>query len=117
MSDNYIGEKINTQIRPFPSHPYEGKYVLVRSYGSGVHAGILKEYDPYTCHIYLTDTRRIWYWEKAFTLSAVQVNGIGGDSKLSLVSPELMITQVEEIGKCTPESEKCLREWPVHTPN
>lgn len=96
-------------------HPYAGKYVLVRTYASGVHFGILKDYDFNTRHIYLTKTRRIWYWEGAFTLSAVATNGIK-DGKLSIEIPEIMVSQVEEIIICSSKAEENLKHFIVHNP-
>jgi len=93
-----------------------GKYVLIRSYASGVHAGVLEEYDMTTRHVVLKDTRRIWYWEGAFTLSAVAQNGIK-EGKLSIQQPELIVTQVEEIALFSPEGEKNIRGFKVHEIN
>jgi hypothetical protein len=95
-------------------HPYTGEYVLVRTYASGIHLGYLKEYDPQTRHIFLTDTRRIFLWEGAFTISAISVDGIKG-GKLTVIIPEIMISDVLEIIKCSEKSIKNLKEFPVHT--
>jgi hypothetical protein len=94
-------------------HPYTGKYVLVRSYASGVHVGILKEYDAYARHVFLTETRRLWCYEGAFTMSAVAINGFR-DGKMSLEIPEIMVCQVEELIPTSPTSEKQFREWSPH---
>jgi len=96
-------------------HPYTDEYVLVRTYGSGVHCGYLKEYDPQTRHIFLTGSRRVWQWEGAFTLNAVATIGIK-DGKMPLTLPEIMISDVLEIMKCTTEAGEILRNFPVHTP-
>ncbi len=96
-------------------HPYIGKYVLIRTYAAGVHVGVLKSYDATTRHAFLTDSRRIWSWEGAFTLSAVATDGITG-GKVAMPLAELMITQVEEIIPCTALSEKILRGKEIHKP-
>jgi hypothetical protein len=91
-------------------HPYIGKYVLVRTYSAGVHTGILEGYDFNTYTIYLKNTRRIYKWEGAFTLSEISVDGIK-DGKISKEIPENMITKVEEIMPCSPYAEKNLRNF------
>ena len=96
-------------------HPYVGNYVLIRTYASGVHVGTLKEYDPQTRHGYLTDTRRIYYWEGAFTLHAVSVNGITG-GKMPITIPEIMLSDVLEIIPCSKAAINNLKNFPVHTP-
>lgn len=96
-------------------HPYSGEYVLIRTYASGVHVGILKEYDPNTRHAFLTDTRRIFYWNGAFTLHAVATNGIK-EGKMPITIPEIMLSDVLEIIKCTDVASESLKNFPVHTP-
>ncbi len=81
---------------------YEGKYVVIRTWAAGVHVGFLKSYDAVTRHAVLTESRRIWKWEGAFTLSELSQDGISG-GKIAIPLPEIMITQVEEI---IPTSEK-----------
>ena len=93
-------------------HRYIGKYVLVRTYAAGVHIGILDEYSSLTREAFIKETRRIWSWEGAFTLSAIADTGITG-GKLAVTLPELMVTQVEELIPCSEAAEKCLREWPT----
>ena len=59
-----------------------GKKVIVRTYSAGVHYGTLAAQDGK--QVTLTDARRIWYWEGAFTLSAVAQNGVSKKSKISV---------------------------------
>ncbi len=96
-------------------HPYVGKYVLIRTYASGVHLGYLKEYDPETRHAFLTETRRLFYWEGAFTLHAVAINGIK-DGKMPITIPEIMLSDTLEIIKCSEIAEENLKNFPVHQP-
>lgn len=96
-------------------HPYIGNYVLIRTYASGVHVGYLKEYDPQTRHAYLTETRRIFFWQGAFTLHAVSVDGIK-DGKMPLTIPEIMLSDVLEIIRCSGKAIENLKNFPVHTP-
>ena len=83
--------------------------------GVGVHIGVLKEYDFNTRHAVLEQTRRIWSWEGAFTLSEVSINGVSG-GKLSVEIESNTISQVEEILPVTGKAEKNLREFKVFKP-
>lgn len=62
--------------------PLTGELVIVRTYASGVHFGTLLRNDGRL--VELKNARRLWYWNKAFTLNQVAVNGVGDDSKVSL---------------------------------
>lgn len=97
------------------SHPWESKFVIVRTYAAGVHFGILKSYDAKTRHIYLMNSRRIWQWEGAFTLSAVATDGITG-GRLSKFIPEIMIGDVIEIIPCSGKATASLLEFAEHKP-
>jgi hypothetical protein len=73
-----------------------GKHVIIRTYSAGVHFGILDARQG--AEVRLTDTRRIWYWNKAFTLSKVAADGIDqSTSKLSVTIPEIVLTEAIEI--------------------
>lgn len=71
-TDNLIGEK-----------------VLVRTYASGVHFGILAERKGR--EIILKESRILYYWNGAFTLNQVVENGIGDDSKVSVPVEEVVL--------------------------
>ncbi len=92
-------------------HPRTGQYVIIRSYGSGCHFGILKSFDPYTCVALLNSARRLWYWDKAFTLSEVAVRGIGGDSKLPVELEEITVCNVNEIIPATDAAISSIKNW------
>lgn len=59
-----------------------GKKVLVRTYASGVHFGVLAERKGR--EIILNYSRIIYYWNGAFTLNQVVSDGVGKDSKVSV---------------------------------
>lgn len=92
----------------------KGKYVIVRTYSAGVHAGILKSHKD--TEVVLTKARRIWYWKGAFTLNEIANKGIGEGSKLSDVVPEILLTQSVEIIPCTKEAQKNLSAFLVFKP-
>lgn len=95
------------------SHPYQGKYVVVRSHLSGVHSGYLESYNENTRHLYLKNARRFWSW-KAFTLSELSQLGNNPGSKVAILLPEIMIYEVIEIIPCTKEAQNILENYPVH---
>lgn len=81
---------------------------------SGVHVGIIKAYDPELRHAVIEDARCIWYWTNAFTLYAVSQKGIGSDSKVTMKVPELLVTDVVEIIKLTPEAKENIENIPAY---
>jgi hypothetical protein len=89
-----------------------GKYVVVRTFSAGVHVGVLVSRKGK--EVILTEARRLWYWTGAFTLSAVSQDGIGKDSKMSLVVPEIALTEAIEIIPCSVVAEKQLREMKAY---
>jgi len=89
-----------------------GKKVIVRTYSAGVHFGTLAALDGKNAT--LTDTRRIWYWEGAFTLSAIALDGLSKKSKLSVAVPELILTEAIEIIPVSDKAEKILTDMLAH---
>lgn len=56
--------------------PYEkGEFVIVRTYAAGVHMGYILVNDRQNKIVTLTEGRRIWKWEGAFTLSELATYG------------------------------------------
>ena len=76
-----------------------GKFVIVRTYSAGVHAGILAEKDGK--EVRLTNAYRIWSWtqpkENTGSLSAVAEYGIGKDSKIAGPVSTIELTEAIEI--------------------
>lgn len=89
-----------------------GKDVIVRTYSAGVHFGTLGGKDGK--EVLLRDSRRIWYWEGAFTLSAVAMTGVSNESKLSVLVPEILLTEAIEIIPCSKEASAILRSITAH---
>lgn len=88
--------------------PDVGKYVLVRAYGAGVHVGVLSARNGK--EVRLTDTRRIWRWFGANTISEISLRGLDtSKSRLSESVASNTLTDVIEVIPCTPEAEKILR--------
>ena len=89
-----------------------GRKCVVRTYSAGVHFGTVAAHNDK--QVVLTNARRIYYWEKAFTLSAVATHGIGGNSKVSCVTDEILLTEAIELIPMTEKAIKNLEAKPVH---
>lgn len=89
-----------------------GKQVIVRTYSAGVHFGELASHTGK--EVVLKNARRIWYWEGAFTLSAVAQSGVSKKSKLSVEVPEILITEAIEIIPCSEAATANLRSLKAH---
>lgn len=89
------------------------RYVIIPTHLDGVHVGVLKSYDATTRHADLTESRRIFSWQGAFTLSAIANDGIKA-GRLSQAVPFTTLTEVLGITPCSEISENILRNFPVH---
>jgi hypothetical protein len=89
------------------------KYVVIRSRDAGCHAGYLKQ-DNETS-VELINSRRLWYWKGAKTLSELAINGVSNPSecKLGLVLPYIKIVNHCEIIHASSLAEKSIAEVPV----
>lgn len=77
------------------------EYVVVRSKDSGCHAGYLKSKDSQ--NVILVQSRRLWYWDGASTLSQLAMEGVKTPSncKFPCEVGEIEILGVCEIIKAT----------------
>ncbi len=88
-----------------------GKYVIVRTYSAGVHAGVLLRKEGK--EVELTDSRRIWYWAGAASLSGLASAGTSKPRDCQFGDPvRIILTEAIEIILCTAESEQSIREVP-----
>jgi len=85
------------------------QYYIIRSNGSGVWAGNIKERDGNT--VTLNDARRIWHWSGARSLSQLAMEGTKNPKDCNFAMPvdEVMVFNVLEILKCTDEAEKNIK--------
>ena len=76
-----------------------GKFVIVRTYSAGVHAGILDE--KRGKEVRLKDAYRIWSWTQPETntgsLSAVAEHGVGQGSKIGNKVSLIELTEAIEV--------------------
>ena len=77
------------------------KYCVIRSYAAGVFVGYVKEQkaDVNGVNVTLINSRRIWYWSGACSLSQIAMEGSKSinDCKIALVVPIQFIANVIEI--------------------
>ena len=87
----------------------DDNYVVVRTYSAGVHIGTLKSEDGK--RVVLKDSRRVWYWRGAETLSQLAVDGTKNPNKckITVVVPEIILTEAIEIIPCTKKASKSLQ--------
>jgi ferredoxin-fold anticodon binding domain-containing protein len=72
-----------------------GKYCIIRTYSAGVHVGYVEACEE--TRIVLSESRRIWSWAGAFTLSEIAVNGLNYmESRIAIEVPRILLTEAIE---------------------
>ena len=83
--------------------------VLIRTYSAGVHFGALES--RHGKEVVLANARRLWSWAGACSLSQVAVDGVDlKNSKISVVVPEITLTEAIEIIPMTETAAKQMME-------
>ena len=74
-----------------------GKHVIVRTYSAGVHFGTLV--DKVNQEAILKDSRRVYSWQKAASLSQLAMEGSGSieNCKIAMTVNEILLNRVIEI--------------------
>jgi len=85
--------------------------VLVRGYGSGVSFGYLAEQNG-SC-VKLLNSRRIWSWTNATDCNQIALEGVGKESKVTVIVPEKTITDAIEVINITEKAAKNLLKQPI----
>ena len=83
-----------------------GQQCIIRTYSAGVHFGTVV--DRAGAEVLLKDARRIWYWDRAFTLNAVANSGAGDGTKMSEPVAEILLTEAIEVIPCAEAGAKWL---------
>ena len=93
---------------------YYDNYVIVRTYSAGVFAGILAERDGK--EVLLKKARRLWYWDGAFTLSQLAMEGVKEpeNCKFPREVEEIILTEAIEIIPTTRVAQKSIRSVKVY---
>ena len=89
-------------------------YVIVRTYSAGVHAGYLKSRNGKEVELF--NSRRIWYWAGAMTLSQLAMDGTKKpeNCKFPMAVDSIILTEAIEIIPCTNIARKSIEavyEW------
>lgn len=94
-----------------------GKKVIIRASRAGVFFGTLKEKNdtPAGVEVVLTNSRRLWYWSGAASLSQMATEGVKNPNgcKFTVVVPEHAVMQVIEIIPCSREAIKSIESVSV----
>lgn len=83
------------------------RYVIIRGDRSGVHVGALKR--RVGREVVLTNSRRVWWWSGAASLSQMAMSGVGSDSRVTVEVPTITILDAIEIIPCSAAAEANLR--------
>lgn len=88
----------------------EGKFVIIRATGAGVHCGTLVKEGKKS--VTLTDARRIWRWRGANTLNELSLRGASMTEFTRISEPVKSITvrDVHEIIVATDEAAANLKQ-------
>lgn len=84
------------------------RFCIIRTYSAGVHAGYVKERNGK--EVTLINSRRLWKWAGAFTLSEMAVNGVEkpDECKFATAVPEIILTEAIEIIPCTKKAKNSI---------
>ena len=88
----------------------KGKYVIVRCRDAGVHAGELVSHSGR--EVTLNNSRRIWYWKGAASLSELATEGAKYPDQCKFAVPvgEIVLLEACEIITCTSKAKKMIQE-------
>ncbi len=79
-----------------PTKLIKGQRVLIRTSGAGVHYGILESRQGQETH--LLNSRRIWSWNGALSLSEIATTGLNiKNSKISVAVEEAILPTTIEV--------------------
>lgn len=116
--DNYMKEEFKQaeggkMKKKVKSVKIKNKYVIVRTYSAGVFAGFLISEKGQ--EVILKDSRRLWYWKGAASLSQLAVDGVSKplECKFPVAIPNHKLTQAIEIIDCTDKAKASIEGVPV----
>lgn len=94
-----------------------GRKVIIRADRAGVFFGTLlaKNDTPAGVEVEMKDSRRIWYWDGAASLSQLAVDGtaVPQECKFTVTVPQHVVMQVIEIIPCTDKAVKSIESVEV----
>jgi hypothetical protein len=92
----------------------DNRYYIVRADRAGVFAGNIKNRTG--SEVCMTNTRRLWYWDGAASLSQLALEGTSApdNCKFTVAVPEMTILGVIEVIPCSETAEASIKgvsEW------
>ena len=92
-------------------------FYIVRTYSAGVFAGNIASRSDDGKRIVMNNAIRLWYWNGAFTLSALAQVGTSKPKECKFAMPvdEIELTEAIEIIKCTSQAEQSIKEARIWT--
>ena len=84
-------------------------YCVIRTYSAGVHIGYLKSRNGQD--VELVNSRRLWSWDKAASLSQVAMDGCNA-KKFAMILPSITLTDAIEIIPCSQKAKDALEALP-----
>ncbi len=86
------------------------KYVIIRTYSAGVHAGYLKSRNGK--EVELINARRLWKWVGAASLSQLSVDGVSNpaECKFPCEVSSIELTECIEVIPCTEKARISIKE-------
>ncbi len=83
-------------------------YVIIRTFSAGAHAGYLVKRNGK--EVELKNSRRLWYWDGAFTLSKLALHGTSKQQscKFSCVIPKIELIECIEVIYCAKEGQNSI---------
>jgi len=97
LKEEIVGKSTNSVTGANLSDSMVGKKVMVRTYSAGVHFGTLKA--KIGQEAILTDSRRVYSWQKAATLSQLAMEGSKAveNCKITMIVDEILLNRVIEV--------------------
>ena len=88
------------------------KYVIIRTYSAGVHAGYLESTEDLKSglSVMLRKSRRLWYWDGASSLSQLAIDGTSKpeNCKFPCEVDKITLTNVIEVIECTEKAKSSI---------
>jgi len=89
-------------------------YCVVRTYSAGVHIGYVAEFGTlHNKYAKLINSRRLFSWEGACSLSQVAMEGVSSNSRLAIEVPEIELSEAIEVIPCSEKARKVLMSLTV----
>lgn len=84
------------------------EYCIIRTYSAGVHAGYVESHNGK--EVVLRNSRRLWKWAGAFTLSELSKNGTTNptECKFTTTVDKIVLTEAIEIIACTEKARESI---------